>query len=115
MARSRQSTDGSRLRAACAPVSIRRGKFPMRAVGYSQPTPLSGDPAAGRSHLRSPRAGQAMPLPASNRPSRAAAVRIVVVDDDPAIREMIVNFFVENDMHALGAPSRQAMISHVTT
>jgi two-component system OmpR family response regulator len=84
----------------------------MKAVGYSQPTPLSGDPAAGRSHLRSPRAGQAMPLPASNRPSRAAAVRIVVVDDDPALREMIVDFFVENDMRAVGASSRQDMMSH---
>jgi len=84
----------------------------MRAVGYSKPTPLSGDPAAGRCHLTAPRAGQAMPLPAPIRPLRAVPVRIVVAEDDPAIRKMVVDFFVENDMRAVGASSRQDMMSH---
>jgi DNA-binding response OmpR family regulator len=41
------------------------------------------------------------------------SVRIVVVEGDPAWRKMVVDFFVENDLRAVGALSRQDMMSHL--
>jgi two-component system OmpR family response regulator len=86
----------------------------MRAVGYSTSMTLSGDRSAVdlTSGHRAPGKRCSYPPPAVSRPSTAVPVRIVVVDDDPATRETIIDFFVENDMRAVGASSRQEMISH---
>src|SRR5215472_14067031 len=56
--------------------------------------------------------GKAMSHPDLMRPSSARPARIVVAEGDPAARKMVVDFFVENDMRAVGASSRQDMISH---
>jgi DNA-binding response OmpR family regulator len=40
-------------------------------------------------------------------------VRIVVVEGDPALRKRVVDFFIENQISAVGASSRQDMMSHL--
>ena len=82
----------------------------MKAVGYSRPTPFHDDqPPAGSS---SGRGALAPPLPTRDRPSRTLSRRIVVIGDDPSMRQMIVDFLVQNDMRAVGASSRYEMINH---
>ena len=41
------------------------------------------------------------------------SVRILVVDDDPAMREMVVNYLEDHHMRAVGASGRQEMASHL--
>jgi two-component system OmpR family response regulator len=38
---------------------------------------------------------------------------ILVVDDDPALRQMVVKYLEENDMHAVSAAGRQEMTQHL--
>lgn len=45
----------------------------------------------------------------------AAPARVLVVDDDPAMRDMIVNYFEAHDMRALAASGRDEMARHFTT
>jgi DNA-binding response OmpR family regulator len=39
--------------------------------------------------------------------------RILVVDDDPAMSQMVVNYLEDHHMRAVGAPGRQEMTSHL--
>jgi two-component system, OmpR family, response regulator len=43
---------------------------------------------------------------------RSTPARVLVVDDDPAMRQMVVNYLEQHDMRALSAPSRQDMVRH---
>ena len=38
------------------------------------------------------------------------SARILVVDDDPAMRQMVVSYFEEQSLHAVGAAGRQEMV-----
>src|ERR1700682_2311094 len=55
---------------------------------------------------------------AFERPDRAqsdqsrGSVRILVVDDDPMLRQMVVNYLNENNMRAVSAAGRQEMARH---
>jgi two-component system, OmpR family, response regulator len=55
---------------------------------------------------------------AFERPNRTKSdespdsVRILVVDDDPMLREMVVNYLNENNMRAVSAAGRQEMARH---
>jgi two-component system OmpR family response regulator len=40
-------------------------------------------------------------------------VRILVVDDDPGMRKMVVNYLEDHHMRAVGASGRQEMASHL--
>ena len=40
-------------------------------------------------------------------------VRVLVVDDDPTMREMVVKYLEDHDIIAVGAPGRQEMASHL--
>src|ERR1700737_4657927 len=55
---------------------------------------------------------------AFDRPDRAKSDesrdpgRILVVDDDPMLRQMVVNYLNENNMRAVSAAGRQEMARH---
>src|SRR5258708_9749006 len=40
-------------------------------------------------------------------------VRVLVVDDDPTMREMVVKYLEDHDIIAVGASGRQEMASHL--
>src|SRR6266403_5819972 len=45
-------------------------------------------------------------------PTRSASLILVAVDDS-VTRQMVVNYLEAHQMHALGAPGREAMMSHL--
>jgi two-component system, OmpR family, response regulator len=47
------------------------------------------------------------------RESGDRQVRVLVVEDDAALQRMIVNYFLENNIHTLVACSRQEMVNHL--
>src|SRR5258705_5748005 len=47
------------------------------------------------------------------RESGDRQVRVLVVEDDAALQRMIVNYFLENNIHTLLACGRQEMVSHL--
>src|SRR5262245_28612153 len=44
---------------------------------------------------------------------RGRSIRILVVDDDPAMREMIINYLEGHQLIAMGASGRREMASHL--
>jgi two-component system OmpR family response regulator len=58
---------------------------------------------------RDPRLARGPHNPVMNQPAR-----ILVVDDDPKLRETVFGYLEENNIHAVSAAGRQEMTRHVT-
>src|SRR5258708_37102821 len=84
--------------------SVLAMSFPCRMMGRVVPSleavGRDGRPAFGRN-------GQLV----SGDSSRSGG--ILVVDDDPAVRQMVMNYLASHHMRALGAPGRQELMSHL--
>ena len=83
----------------------------MRAVGESTSLPVVGGPALADFGSRMLRPAMSSPSMAAS--PRAVPIRVIVVDDDAAIRRMIVDYLDEHDMRAVGASGRQEMARHL--
>jgi two-component system OmpR family response regulator len=84
----------------------------MSTVGYLSPTPVGDGRALVNLSLRPPSPGRAMPSAGFAPLPGAVSTRVIVVDDEPAIRHMIVDCLDEHDMRAVGASCRQEMTRH---
>jgi two-component system, OmpR family, response regulator len=89
----------------------------MNDVGHSRSMPV-GDarapidlPSHGPRPSHPMLAHQLVPMSATVS-ARVLPARVVVVDDDPLIRHMIVDYLGEHEMRAVGASGRQEMTSH---
>jgi DNA-binding response OmpR family regulator len=51
--------------------------------------------------------------PIRDSDGRTAAVQVVVVDDDPGIRNMVASYFAQHDLRVAEAPGRQELHRHL--